>query len=499
MIHLSFIALLIGSLLPALVEGKPVTFVQPLCQPDGHLDKNTIDNGILKPINDERLQIASGKQQNGGSGSNLPPATNMTELVWSCELEQKAITALKDGCVDPATPTPPANPEKWADLFYTSCKFSNYDYGGTVEQAFSNNILTELQKMEFKVLPVRTLGTVSSNPIFDDTTGLLNYANLVRATNTEIGCAMNICPSTAGVGFLTYYCLLNGKTITNGEPLYQGTTKITDGCKEITCPAGYTCNNATLICAPGAATTTSPTTSSTITTTSASTPSSTTPAPATTTMPTSPQAEFPSGGNGGRCSSYANSNRMTDALRDEYLRLHNVRRGLLAKGQTSRADGKYLPKAANMWKMKYMCDLEQGAIEYASTCPTSSSEPSSRPGVGENFKTFPANGFTFDTAPQKSVTEWWKVIRSVNFFENVVVFRPFHDGHPISSFTQMGWATTNEIGCSIVRCRDDVRYAAVCRYRPKGNTVNSNVYQVGSICSAQPAGTTTCDADGLWS
>ncbi|EYC03307.1 hypothetical protein Y032_0095g2865 [Ancylostoma ceylanicum] len=157
-------------------------------------------------------------------------------------------------------------------------------------------------------------------------------------------------------------------------------------------------------------------------------------------------------------------------------------------GQIPRKDGKYLPKAANMWKMKYMCDLEQGAIQYASTCPTSSSEPSSRPGIGENLKTFPATRFTFDTAPKKSVTEWWKVIRDVNYFENVVVFRPFHDGAPISSFTQMGWAATNELGCSIVKCTANNVYVGVCRYRPSGNIVNNNVYQVGNPCSMNPGG-----------
>ncbi|EYC30758.1 hypothetical protein Y032_0004g1753 [Ancylostoma ceylanicum] len=143
------------------------------------------------------------------------------------------------------------------------------------------------------------------------------------------------------------------------------------------------------------------------------------------------------GGTGGRCAPRPNSNRMTDALRDQYVNLHNFRRGLLATGQIPRKDGKYLPKASNMWRISYDCDLEQGAIGWASQCPSALSEPSSRPGIGENLKTFPATRFVFDTAAKKSVTEWWKVIRDVNYFENVVVFRPFHDGAPISSFTQV--------------------------------------------------------------
>ncbi|KIH55921.1 SCP-like protein [Ancylostoma duodenale] len=190
---------------------------------------------------------------------------------------------------------------------------------------------------------------------------------------------------------------------------------------------------------------------------------------------------------------------MTDTIRNEYLRLHNFRRSLLAKGEIPRKDGKLLPKAANMWRMKYACDLEEGAILHASQCPTLGSEASSRPGVGENFKTFPAARFTFDTAPKKAVTEWWKTIRDVNYFENVVVFRPFHDQAPISTFTQMGWATTNELGCSIVKCTMNAVYVGVCRYRPKGNIVNSNVYEVGAPCSRNPGGATSCDnLEGLW-
>ncbi|RCN41457.1 SCP-like protein [Ancylostoma caninum] len=187
---------------------------------------------------------------------------------------------------------------------------------------------------------------------------------------------------------------------------------------------------------------------------------------------------------------------MSDVLRSEYERLHNFRRGLLATGQIPRKDGKYLPKASNMRKIAYDCGLEEGAILYASTCPSTHSEQSKRPAdVGENFKTFPATRFTFDTAAKKSVTEWWKVIRDVNYFEKVAVFRPFHDGAPISSFTQMGWALSHKLGCSIVKCSASNRYVGVCRYSPRGNIVNNNIYEVGRPCGACPNGAPSCNRD----
>ncbi|EYC30042.1 hypothetical protein Y032_0005g2414 [Ancylostoma ceylanicum] len=60
---------------------------------------------------------------------------------------------------------------------------------------------------------------------------------------------------------------------------------------------------------------------------------------------------------------------------------------------------------------------------------------------------------------------------------------------------KMGWATSNLLGCSIVKCSTSNRYVGVCRYSPKGNLVNYNVYQVGTVCSACPSGKTSCNRD----
>ncbi|EPB67333.1 hypothetical protein ANCCEY_13578 [Ancylostoma ceylanicum] len=63
----------------------------------------------------------------------------------------------------------------------------------------------------------------------------------------------------------------------------------------------------------------------------------------------------------------------------------------------------------------------------------------------------------------------------------------------------MGWAATNELGCSIVKCTANNVYVGVCRYRPRGNIVDNNVYQVGNPCSVNPGGASSCDSEGLWS
>ncbi|EYB93981.1 hypothetical protein Y032_0177g616 [Ancylostoma ceylanicum] len=175
-------------------------------------------------------------------------------------------------------------------------------------------------------------------------------------------------------------------------------------------------------------------------------------------------------------------------------------RSQLALGNILKNNGK-MPQASNMWKIRYNCGLEEAAIQYASTCPVESSDPSSRRGVEENFRTFPARRFkTFEEAAKKSVTEWWKVIRSSGYFtDKSVVFRPFHKQEPISSFTRVAWAATKNVGCSIVKCTTDDRYVSVCRYTPSGNIVGESIYKIGPYCSSNPGTTQSCDKNtGLW-
>ncbi|EYC30773.1 hypothetical protein Y032_0004g1763 [Ancylostoma ceylanicum] len=440
MAKLYFIALAITCLLPALCDGKPIVLVSPLC-PNGNLDKDTIDNSVLKVVNKYREDLINGTQKNGALNQMLPPPKGMTQLEWGCELEQKAMTTLNGMC-----PTDePADPDGLATLFSVGYDdFPPPTPDTPPAQLLSTSINTLLGNIEFNPLNVVSQGTVSKTVTFTGPDSLKDYAEFMRPQTTQIGCAINKCGAPDYP--FTIYCIGNTKTIQVGETVYEGLTDPIKSCADVTCPTGTVCNETTYICVnTTSAATTTPmlTTMSTATSTSPTSSSPTTSSPTaapTTTMPTSPQAEFPGGGaGGGMCSSVYNyADRMTDTLRNEYVRLHNFRRGLLATGQIPRKDGKYLPKAANMWKMSYDCTLEEGAVKHASTCPSALSEPSSRQGIGENLKTFPATRFDFNTAAKKSVTEWWKPIRDVNYFENVVVFRPFHDGAPISSFTQVG-------------------------------------------------------------
>ncbi|CAJ0600871.1 unnamed protein product [Cylicocyclus nassatus] len=174
---------------------------------------------------------------------------------------------------------------------------------------------------------------------------------------------------------------------------------------------------------------------------------------------------------------------MTDELRMNYLDMHNFRRHQLANGHVAKNNGNLLPKATNMIKLELDCDLEADAIAYAGTCPNEVSDESTRSGIGEHYHRIAVSkaGPAYVDGLKSAVTSWWKVVRQYPGIGMAAMFRANHVGTPIETFTQMGWAKTSKLGCSIVTCSSD--YVVICRYSPKGNVVDENVYIPGTPCS----------------
>ncbi|KAL6740500.1 hypothetical protein Aduo_013850 [Ancylostoma duodenale] len=218
MSKLYFNALAIISLLPALCEG-----VLPLC-PNGAIDKETVDRDILQTVNDRRQTLTEGRQKNGDTGQNLPPAKGMTKVRWSCELEQIANNAMGDTC----QPQQRANSRGLADFFHHDYDPEYYYWAGKILQNALNAHLVQIDLFPLHV------PTHANKVIYNGDEQLKTYANLVRPTNTEIGCAINRCfgfgeNSKMGDG-AAMYCLLNSRSvvrriyfsnITNGETIYE--------------------------------------------------------------------------------------------------------------------------------------------------------------------------------------------------------------------------------------------------------------------------------------
>ncbi|VDL82412.1 unnamed protein product [Nippostrongylus brasiliensis] len=77
---------------------------------------------------------------------------------------------------------------------------------------------------------------------------------------------------------------------------------------------------------------------------------------------------------------------MTDAFRKKFLDEHNRLRSLVANGRAKDKDGSYVPKAANMLKLKYDCSLERLAAEHVNQCKLAPSKASgARAALGESL------------------------------------------------------------------------------------------------------------------
>ncbi|VDM74145.1 unnamed protein product [Strongylus vulgaris] len=90
----------------------------------------------------------------------------------------------------------------------------------------------------------------------------------------------------------------------------------------------------------------------------------------------------------------------------------------------------------------------------------------------------------------QTVRSWWDVFRSSPSNEMVTLFRSEHLNAKITTFTQMAWATTRSLGCSIVKCSSN--YVVVCRYSPRGNILSAAIYEPGPTCWSCSAG---CEAN----
>ncbi|VDM76098.1 unnamed protein product [Strongylus vulgaris] len=136
--------------------------------------------------------------------------------------------------------------------------------------------------------------------------------------------------------------------------------------------------------------------------------------------------------------------------------------------------------------------LETEAQTYASMCPISESDVATRPASGENFAFISSSTSPLDAAV-RAVKSWWSII-FINGINWRVVYTEFLERKPLSpsSFTQMAWAGSYRLGCGMNRCF--FGRVVVCRYRPRGNVYQQQIYIPGRVCGSCFAG--NC-VDGL--
>ncbi|EYC06807.1 hypothetical protein Y032_0074g903 [Ancylostoma ceylanicum] len=302
-------------------------------------------NEVLKLVNDRRTLLVEGKQKNGNSGNQLPPAKGMTKIGWSCELEKAATKNLNSSCPN----VPPGDGKGRAEIIKTENNTSNENLATVM-----GKVLASIDTKTFSYLDTPALHYTS----FADA----NYANLVRSTTTELGCVFKTCPEGKGENY-TLYCLTNQKPVAVGDVIYEVGTGVCSGC-----PQGTFCEVDSKLCAP------------------------TLDAPPGETI----FKDF-------KC----RNSLIAEEWRTNMLEVHNENRRRLAKGSQKGEGGALLPTAKNMNELIWDCSLEDAAYERAAEC-TETVTPPDGYGAVSSMITTKANPCNATSMAEQAVQDIWE-------------------------------------------------------------------------------------------
>ncbi|KHJ88968.1 SCP-like protein [Oesophagostomum dentatum] len=237
---------------------------------------------------------------------------------------------------------------------------------------------------------------------FDGDCAILPFANMVRSNTTEVGCSERRCGNVSAIA-----CIYNSPTLEEGDAIYD----LGNGCAIdsdcTTYPNSY-CEVESNLCVKNEAVLTK-------------------------------DEEITRASHATAAFTFA-----------EGTKEYNLKRSLVARGFALKRNGRRLPPAANMRKLKYNCELEILAFAYASTCTLDTSDPMSRTKTGENMAAISVNNAaTFEEALEK-----------------------------------MAWAETEEVGGALGECGK--KYNLVCRYYPRGIQEGQLVYYPDEPCKKCP-------------
>ncbi|VDL86982.1 unnamed protein product [Nippostrongylus brasiliensis] len=174
------------------------------------------------------------------------------------------------------------------------------------------------------------------------------------------------------------------------------------------------------------------------------------------------------------------NNKMTDEVRQVFLDTHNEWRSLVARGKAEdpAATGGFAPKASQMTKLWYDCELEESAKQVADKCENTHIKGN----YGENLFAASFSGYDQDEVAKMAVDQWAGELKKFGVGNNLIYPTPGLTGH----YTQVVWQNTTRVGCYINdKCFPDSpgwKTQVVCRYKPTGNVLGREVYSKGEPC-----------------
>ncbi|VDM52756.1 unnamed protein product [Angiostrongylus costaricensis] len=306
--------------------------------------------GALNLINRIRSQVALGQFQ---AAEFLQSANDMNKLRnhkcsvfkrWDCDLETMAQTAVVNCPQNP----PPAS-------VTNGMNYLAFGPGAPMDNAIEFAILdwTDITSMMWP-----------ANNIYNGNPALLYFANLIRATTTDVGCASTACGNRAAAA-----CVFSQPNAQPGTLVYTtgNPCQNDDECIAFApafCDSGLCVNAARPATTMITPTVLPPTTSSTTRTT----------ATTATTTTRKRSTECP-------------STAFSSAFRETALGMHNNFRSLVARGRAVNAEhpGEFAPPSSRMDLLEYDCTAEAFAHNHVRSCDRRESSPAARPGYQENI------------------------------------------------------------------------------------------------------------------
>ncbi|EFO93846.1 CRE-SCL-18 protein [Caenorhabditis remanei] len=173
--------------------------------------------------------------------------------------------------------------------------------------------------------------------------------------------------------------------------------------------------------------------------------------------------------------------------RQDVIDHHNKIRSQLALGNfvtkrhTKRASG------SNIRRFLWNSTLEKSADSFAQTNPSKHSNIND---IGENlFWHWSTKPGDFNKYGPMATRSWIQEFQDKYWDSNILTTALFGSG--VGHATQMVWADTYQIGCSVANFKEIhkktgrpiTKICVVCHYWPKGNYLNEPIYLEGQPCS----------------
>ncbi|KJH48918.1 SCP-like protein [Dictyocaulus viviparus] len=390
----------------------------------------------LDQMNKIRSEVALGQFH---AWNLLPTANNMMKLKWDCNLEQMAHNAT-EYC---------SRYHPQASLTY-GINYHRGDVFDSSELNLSSSILSSIKKWS----NIPNIMWPNRN-IFNGNLELADFANLVFANTTAVGCSNTKCSSRTSVA-----CVFSGPEILTGTLVYNSGNPCLNDTKCGTsgyCELGLCIDEGEPEPAP-------------------------TPAPVQPLSPViinCPTVEFDS------------------TFRTTALGMHNNFRSLVARGLARNGDqpNENAPPSSQMDLLVYDCNAEQIAFNHVKSCVKQPSPLPSGSEYSENIHNLQTTPTDILGVLQNAISTWTQELEANGIPSNMIFINELDKRlkKVVTNVTKIIWGSSRTVGCATQLCNGF--YLTSCLYRKPVNVIGQNIYNIGAVCSTCPAGVNNCDGN----